>query len=234
MYLSDANGNYNALQTYVSKRRGNLNVTASYTWSHSLADASGDGENPDSGIGYQNRHFFYGPTTFDRRLIFNVTYTYRLPFLRGRHGFAGAFGGWELSGITRAQSGQHYTAVGSATGVTRRADYVGGDVTLSTDERGADHWFNTAAFKTASGTALGNAGSGTIVGPGLYLWDVSARKEFRLTERGARLQFRADSFNVMNHVNFRSLQTTTSSANFGTLTGSGPARNLQGGLRFTF
>jgi len=81
---------------------------------------------------------------------------------------------------------------------------------------------------------LGNAGSGTILGPGLYLWDVSLRKEFRIRERG-RLQFRADSFNVMNHVNFRSLQVTTSTpSTFGSLTGSGPARNLQGGLRLDF
>ena len=69
--------------------------------------------------------------------------------------------------------------------------------------------------------------------PGLYLWDVSVRKEFKVSERG-RLQFRADSFNIMNHVNFRSLQVTTSSSNFGTLTGSGPARNIQGGLRLDF
>jgi hypothetical protein len=43
-----------------------------------------------------------------------------------------------------------------------------------------------------------------------------------------------DSFNLMNHVNFRSLQVTTSSNNFGTVTASGPARNIQGGLRLTF
>ena len=38
----------------------------------------------------------------------------------------------------------------------------------------------------------------------------------------------------MNHVNFRSLQVTTSSSNFGTLTGAGPARNLQGELKIQF
>jgi hypothetical protein len=234
MYLSDANGNYNSLQAFVSKRKGNLNMTASYTWSHSLADASGDGDNPDSGLGYQNRHFFYGPTTFDRRHIFNVTYTYRLPLLRNHRGVMGAFGGWEISGITRAQSGQHFTATGNVTTITRRADYIGGDVTLPTDQRNANHWFNTAAFQTAQVGALGTAGVGTIVGPGLYLWDLSMRKQFRITE-GMRLQFRADAFNLMNHVNFRSLQLTTSTpATFGSLAGSGPARNLQGGLRLTF
>jgi hypothetical protein len=234
MYISDANANYNSLQAFFSKRKGNQSLTVSYTWSHALADASSDGDNPDSGIEYTNRHFFYGPTTFDRRQIFVATYTYRVPFFAHRRDLLNkSLGGWDLSGITRAQSGPELTAVGSSTGVTRRADYVGGVVALPTGQRSPDHWFNTAAFKTASASTLGTAGVGTIVGPGLYLWDVSIRKEVRYRESRS-VQFRADSFNVMNHANFRSLQTTTSSSNFGTVTGSGPARNIQGEVRVTF
>ncbi len=236
MFLSDSNSNYNALQTFLSKRKGDLVTTVSYTWSHSLADSSSDTQNDDSGLGYQNRHFFYGPTSFDRRHVFVVTYTYRLPFLRKTHGIVhAALAGWELSGITRAQSGQHYTPTASATGLTRRADYIGGEVVLPTDERGADHWFNTKAFRTPAVTALGNAGVGIIPGPGLYIWDTSVRKEVVLNEaRTRRIQFRAQAFNVMNHVNFRSLQITTTNSNFGTMTGSGPARNLQGELKVQF
>ncbi len=235
MYLSDANSNYNSLQTFFSKRKGGQIITVSYTWSHALADASADGDNPDSGLGYTNRHYFYGPTSFDRRHVFVATYTYTMPFFRHRRDYLNrAFGGWDLSGITRAQSGPHLTVTGSSTGVTRRADYIGGEVTLPTDQRGPDHWFNTAAFRTASVTSLGNAGVGYVVAPGLYLWDVSLRKEFKFGESQRRLQFRADSFNIMNHANFRSLQVTTSGANFGTVTGSGPARNIQGELRFSF
>jgi hypothetical protein len=235
MYISDANSNYNSLQTYLTRRKGNLTVTGSYTWSHALADSSGDSDNPDSGLGYQNRHFYYGPTSFDRRHIFSVSYTYRIPLLRRRRGFLGAFGNWEVSGITRAQSGQAYTPTGNITTVTRRADYIGGEVELPSDQRGPNRWFNTAAFRTASATAIGTSGTGFIVGPGLYLWDLSLRKSFTVGEKGKyRFQFRADAFNVMNHVNFRSLQTTTTNTNFGTLTGSGPARNLQGGLKMTF
>jgi hypothetical protein len=234
MFLSDANGNYNSLQAFFSKRKGDLNMTTAYTWSHALADTSGDTDNPDSGLAYDDRHFYYGPTSYDRRHIFVQTYTYRIPLFR--HGAAflrRTLGGWELSGITRAQSGPHLTATGFSTSVTRRADYLGGDVTLPSDQRGPNHWFNTAAFKTPGAGVLGTSGAGTIVAPGLYLWDISVRKEFKIHER-ARLQFRADSFNVMNHVNFRSLQTTTSNSNFGTVTGSGPARNIQGGLRLDF
>jgi hypothetical protein len=235
MFISDANGNYNALQTFFSKRRGNFNTTVSYTWGKTLADASGDTDNPDSGIEYTNRKYFRGPTSYDRRHVFVVTYTYRLPLLRHRNRVVRLpFGGWELSGITRAQSGPYLTPTASATGVTRRANYVGGDVALSSDVRGPNNWFNKAAFAAPANDQLGNAGVGTIVGPGLYLWDLSVRKEFHISER-RRLQFRADAFNLMNHANFRSLQTTvTTTSNYGTVTGSGPARNLQGGIRFDF
>jgi hypothetical protein len=233
--MSNANGIYNPLQTTFSKRRGKLTPTVSYTWSKTLADASGNGDNPDSGIEYTNRHFFHGPTTYDRRHIFVVTYTYRLPVLRNSSRFLRMpLGGWELSGITRAQSGGYATPTASATGITRRADYIGGEVSLPSSERGANNWFNKAAFAAPSTTTLGNAGVGIIQGPGLYLWDISIRKEFRISEF-KRIQFRADSFNLMNHANFRSLQVTQTTTNtFSTLTGSGPARNLQGGLRFDF
>ncbi len=236
MFLSDANSNYNSLQTYVTRRKGNVVTTVSYTWSHALADASSDTDNLDSGIGYQNRHYGYGPTSFDRRHVFVLTYTYRIPWLRTAHGIlGGALGRWEVSGITRGQSGPHLTPVGSATGVTRRADYLGGDVSLDTSVRTPDHWFNTAAFKSASSTALGNAGIGTIVAPGLYLWDLSLRKEFAFSlERKMRLRFQADAFNLMNHANLRGLNVTTSDAAYGTMSGAGPARNIQFGARLAF
>jgi len=234
MYLSDANSNYNSLQTYLTRRKGNLILTVSHTWSHAIADASSDSDNPDSGLEYTNRRFFRGSATFDRRHIFVTTYTYRIPFLRTRRGFWGnAFGRWEISGITRRQAGPPLTPVGSSTGVTRRADYIGGEVSLPSDQRGPNRWFNTSAFRTAPNDQLGTAGVGIIRGPGLYLWDISLRKEFKIHE-GWRLQFRADAFNLMNHVNFRSLNVTTSNADFGTLGASGPARNIQFGARITF
>jgi hypothetical protein len=237
MYLSDANGNYNSLQAFFSKRRGDLIMTTSFTWSKALAEASGDSDNPDGGLGASlPRRFYYGPTSYDRRYIFVQTYTYRIPLFRHSSYkiLKNSIGGWELSGITRAQSGGYNTVTGNVTGATRRADYIGGDINLPSDQRNANRWFNTAAFALEPADRLGNSGSNTIQGPGLYLWDVSLRKQFSIRER-YKLQFRADSFNVMNHVNFRSLQTQVNGSNpFGSLTGSGPARNLQGGLRLDF
>ena len=91
----------------------------------------------------------------------------------------------------------------------------------------------TAAFRTASTTALGNAGVGMLQGPGLYLWDLTIRKEFKLTER-VRLRMEGNSFNMMNHPNFRSLDVTTSNTSFGTVSASGPARNIQFAAKLNF
>lgn len=235
MYMSDANGNYNSLQTYLTKRRGSLMFTVSYTWSHALADTSADSDNPDGGLGYTalNRHYYYGPPSFDRRHVFVTTYTWRIPFLARRRGIAGAFGRWEISGSTRAQTGQNQTPQASATGVTRRADYVGGVVRIPSSERSPDRWFNTEAFRTPSEVTLGTAGPGTILGPGLYNWDVTLRKVFGLRE-GWSLRFEAQAFNLMNHANFRSLNVTTTSADYGSVTAAGPARSLQAAVKINF
>jgi hypothetical protein len=233
-FISDANGNYNGLQTYLTKRKGNLNLTVSYTWSKMLNEADSYSDAGDA-VEHTTRRFNYGPADRDRRHVFVSTYTYRIPIFRRNHGFLGAaLGGWELSGIVRVQTGAYLTPTGtSSIPGTRRSQYWGGPVALPSDERGVDHWFNTAAFTNAPAAALGNAGVGIIEGPGWTNADLSLRKIFRVRE-GWTLRFTADSFNTLNHPNFNNPNTTTSSTSFGTITSSQPARNIQFGLRLQF
>jgi hypothetical protein len=106
-------------------------------------------------------------------------------------------------------------------------------VELPSDQRSADHWFNTAAFANAPATALGNAGVGTIPGPGWANWDVSLRKVFNIHESW-KFRFQADAFNVANHVNLNAPNVTTSSTSFGTISGSQPARQIQFGAHLVF
>jgi hypothetical protein len=116
---------------------------------------------------------------------------------------------------------------------TRRADYKGGPVTLPSDERSPDRWFNTAAFTAPPAGRVGSAGFGTVLNPGLHLWDFSFRKQFSLTER-AKLRFQADMFNAFNKANLKTLSVTTTSRDFGSLTAAGPGRDVQMGLKLTF
>jgi len=232
MRLSDANSNYNGLQLYAAKRKGNLELTAAYTWSKALTDTSGNGDNVDVGDDPLNRHLSYGPATFDRRHIFVTTYDYRLPFFRTLKGIGGAvLSGWEVSGITRYQSGPLLTVTANTSIGARRADYVGGSVLLPNP--GSDGWINTAAFAAAPDTRRGNSGVGIVMGPNLQLWDFSMRKQFSITEK-VRVRFQADMFNAFNRANFKGPATVVTSGGFGTITNTGPARNIQFGLKLDF
>jgi len=232
-YMSDSNSNYNALQVRLSRRRGNALYTVNYTWSHALADSPGNFNSQSDAIEWADRHFNYGPTNYDRRQIFVLTYTYRLPLLKKSNMIVkNTIGGWELSGVGRMQSGQYLTPVGSNyIPGTRRASYIGGPTTL--DNPSVNKWFNTAAFANSPAAALGNAGVGIIEGPSWNNWDFSLRKVAALRERWS-LRFQADVFNISNHPNFNNPDVNTTSSTFGGISGSQPARNIQFGLRLAF
>ena len=122
MRLSDSTSNYHGMQLYAAKRKGDLLMTTSYTWSKVLTDASGFNDNPEDPF---NRKFNYGPATFDRRHVFALTYTYNVRMFSRTRGFAKAvLDGYEVSGVTRLQSGPYLTATGTANSVfgNRRAD----------------------------------------------------------------------------------------------------------------
>jgi hypothetical protein len=206
-------------------------MSGSYTWSKALTDASRTDANPEDPT---NRKFDYGPATFDRRHVLVGTYTYRIPWFRDANSLQGAvLGDWEVSGITRLQSGALLTVTGDTSIGNRRADYVGGEVRLPSDERSADRFFNTAAFAPAPNDRRGTAWVGMVEGPRYHSWDLSLRKWFRF-RNAARLQLQADFFNLFNEVNFLTVSTNASSAEFGSVTVAAPSRNVQLGLLVTF
>jgi hypothetical protein len=229
---SEAESNYDGLQTYMTKRRGDISFTVGYTLSKVNTNASGFGDNPvDNNLAYQ-----YGPATYDRRHVFIATYTYRVPLFRDKGGISeGALGGWEVSGITRVQSGQYFTPLGNTSTAIRRADYVGGTIALPSNQQSAAQWFNTAAFTKAPDDRLGTASVGQILGPGRYNWDVSLRKKFKLAG-SMKLGVQADVFNLFNRVNFTMVNAnvTTTDAAYGKIGSAAPPRQVQLGMRFEF
>ena len=108
-YEAEGISNYNALQLAIHKRLSfGLQLTATYTWSHSLDDQSGlglfyTGNNP------LNPLSGYGNSDFDRTHVFLVNYAYTTPKVTSNKA-AGIFSnGWTVGGQTVAQSGQPYS-----------------------------------------------------------------------------------------------------------------------------
>jgi hypothetical protein len=182
---------------------------------------------------------------FDRRNVVAVTYIYDSPFFRHRSGFVGtALGGWQLSGITRGQSGQPITilanaTLGKGTNVNgRRANLVPGQ-SITVPNPSASKWFNSAAFANPSPTSPGTSGVGSVIGPDFFATDVSLRKYFRLPRESMNLMFQADFFNVFNRANFvlgglGNATLTVGSNNFGAIGTATNPRNVQFGLKFNF
>jgi hypothetical protein len=230
MNLSDAISHYDALQVYLTKRKGNLTTAVSYTWSKSLDNANGQADVTEE---LSNNRYNYGPSTFDYRHIFSASYTYRIPFFRDRKGIGrAALAGWDFSGIIHLQSGLPLTVIGNTIEGNRRADILVSADAANSGPRTPQQWFNTAAFVSAPNNRRGNSGIGVIAGPNYQDFDTSLRKQFVVTE-STRIVFQAQFFNVFNRTNFNTPNMTIGGG-FGTITGAGPPRQLQFGLRVEF
>ena len=219
-FRSNAFSNYHSLQARLQKRltRG-LQFEASYTYSHALDDASSANLGSFATGDFRDQRFpqlEYGNADFDIRHRFVLSYMYELPFGKGKS-FAGnasgllnqVIGGWQVAGITSASTGNYFTPTDIATDLSNSDG--GGDVASSSrPNRVGDPnakpcipgtLFNTCAF--ATNTVLGsygNAGRNIVRGPGFQNWDLSLFKTFPLNER-ERFEFRAEFFNVWNHLN---------------------------------
>jgi len=238
MVQSDGESSYKSLQLFLSRRKGALRWTFSYTLSRSEDDGSanlGTGANLED---YTSKDFNDGPSSFDRTHVVVGTWTYQIPLLRNNQSIAGRIlGGWEVSGIGRYQTGEPLTITGNTSIGERRADLKdGADPYLAelVSPSGAIQWLNLDSFAAAPEGRRGNSKRGEFRGPGFTVFDLSFRKQFGLTNR-VKLGVQADLFNALNHVNYRNPATVvTTAATFGRITQAAPSRNVQLGARLTF
>jgi hypothetical protein len=236
MRVSDADSEYNALQVYLSRRKGQLNGTLSYTLGFANDNASGNADNPED---YANRDYNWGPSSYDRRHILVGTWSWRVPFFKNdKTGIGRVLGGWSINGTARYQSGVPLTVQGNTSIGNRRADYVGGDPYIPEDQRygtglAVVNWLNAAAFAPAPEGRRGTSTKGQVTGPAYRLVDIMFRKSFTI-KKDMRIQFMADLLNAFNQTNFTTVSTTLTNADFGRLTAVAPPRNVQLGVRFEF
>jgi hypothetical protein len=247
---------YNSLQVAVQHHTQNgLTLGIAYTWGRTLANQSNDRgtETYDT----YNPSIDYGPTTLNQPQTFVANYVYELPFYREQHGLVGhILGGWQVSGITQFQSGQSLTVrqsadnfdcqtpIGATTGCIP-GTYPGGinidpsDIAPRPDQvapmqvlKKQTQWFTPASFADAIGH-FGNSTNGNLLGPGIELWDLSAIKNIKVSER-FRFQFRGEFFNAFNHTNFDAVNVNIDSGSAGQVTSTHDPRQIQLGGKLYF
>jgi hypothetical protein len=235
----DPSGNSVRHAGYVDIRRrirNGLNFTANYTFGKSLDDASD--ASPDvrvlttgsvkgqTALG-GSREKEWARSAFDVTHSFSATFTYDLPFGKGRQFFGnapwyvnGIIGGWTMTGITRINSGTPFqpfitdpNKLGSSN-LNRvvRPDLVPG-VPLKNPlwdpscrvGAACEPYVNPAAFMRPIKGQLGS--SPRTIGldaPWRRFVDFSVQKEFSVYGEGkGKLQFRFDLLNAFNHPIFQ-------------------------------
>ncbi len=220
-FRSNTQSNYNSLQVRLEKRYSHgLQYEAAYTFSHALDNASSASLGSVNNGDFQDQRFpnqNYGNADFDVRQRFVFSYVYDLPFGRGRAVAKDAsgvvnqiIGNWQMTGVFSAATGNYYTATdinsisgsdcGGTVGYYCSRPNIVGNPNAKPCIPGT--LFNTCAFadNTILGT-FGNAGRNIIEGPGYTEWDTSFVKQFPISEQ-KRLEFRAEFFNILNHVNY--------------------------------
>ena len=209
---------YHGLQAKTQKMwRDGSSLMLAYTFGKSIDDAiAGSSGQANRAGGYQNindRRSARAASTFDvtQRLVLSLVY--ELPFGRGRRFGSGAgsgwnllLGGWQVNTISTFQSGLPFTPTMAASNLNNAGAYQLPDRichgALPSSERNVNRWFDTACFVAPPAFTYGGSGLNILRGPGLAQVDLAVLKNFAITER-ARLQFRAEAFNIANRANFR-------------------------------
>jgi hypothetical protein len=219
------NGVYHSLQLRVEKRPAHgVTAIVAYTYSKNISDIN-NAQNA------YNRRAERSVNGFDVPQRLTASVTWDLPFGRGRR-FLGnapaalqqAIGGWAFTSFSTFQSGfplrfglaspNLYIAGAGAQRPNAVGDPLAG-IQGSINSR-LGRYFNTAAFAQPAPFTFGNVSPlvSSIRSPGMNNIDVTLSKIFRIAER-VQLQFRASSYNFLNHPVFSGPDTTVGNASFG-------------------
>ncbi|MBM3785116.1 MAG: hypothetical protein FJW30_12190 [Acidobacteria bacterium] len=234
LYEFAATSNYNSLQTRVTQRLNRtMNWGASYTFSKAMGTSPSDGFTVSPF--FSPRDWHYSVLNYDRTHVIAVNYNWTMPFKRNPW-----VRGWQVSGITRGQSGAPftpgYTLVNGAdiTGsASQTARLVVVDPSAPPEQR----------FRAPMRGEAGNLGNNTFRHPGFLNFDVSLYRNFKITERtGAQLRF--ETYNSLNSAQFSQVSTSTRWERAGETVQSDPLflepiaarppRRIQLAVRFNF
>jgi Carboxypeptidase regulatory-like domain/TonB dependent receptor len=238
-FITAGQSNYNSFQASVRERFSHLNLLAGYTYSKSLDNSSGYGEqinvvNPGQ----------YSLSAFNVAQNFVVSYDYDLP-LYLISGPKVLVNGWKLTGITRFSTGNPVTlfevddrsllgtaGAGAISLPVDRPNFTAGPLNKGNPRTG-NPYFNTSLFSAEDLGTVGTANRRFFAAPGLNNFDAALLKDTAIRE-ALRLEFRAELFNAFNHAQFGQPDGNFNSSTFGIVSTANPPRIMQLSLKLLF
>jgi outer membrane receptor protein involved in Fe transport len=250
-----ANSTYHGLQLLAEKRYSNgLQFLVTYVWSKSIDDASNADDNVTwlgsfSSLQDPNKPWLERSlSTFDIPHVIQFSYSYDLPFGRGRALLGNMprvvemiVGGWKTNGIWRIADGRPL-AFSVADGNPlptyggQRPNLVGTPKRNHGSDWVDNYFVDNNVFQRPDDFTLGNAprAMGSVRSPWSFTTDLSVGKQFSLREE-MNVEFRIEARNAFNHPVFGTPDTSVDDGNFGkiTYTSVGP-REMQLAIKFNF
>ena len=234
---------YHAATLRMEKRyEAGFTMNSFYTWSKTLNN--GDDDGTSSGITYYNRSLEKGRASYDVHHRWVSSFTYELPFGKGRKYMNSGglkntlLGGWELVWTQTFQSGTPFTVTfaGSTSnylpGVGNRPNQIlpDGQVKLEHVDIGPNRfpfsaqkrYLDINGFAYPAAYTIGSLGRNTLQAPGIIWSQSSLQKSWQIIER-LRFTLRADFNNPYKYHNFNPPNSTfnrTDQSSFGTFTGT--------------
>jgi len=252
---NDGNTGYNALELNLKRAMSHrLMYTASYTWSHNMADFV---DNLTGGDTPQNAHNYaheMSNSYQDVRSRFVATGTYELPvgkdgLILNNNGLASRLlGNWKTNAIVTLQTGEPFNVTATNVSDTggNSASYANcignpfaGATSSALQYAGAHStgfFINPAAFSAPTLGTFGSCRPRAWHGPGLKDGDLSLFKSFPVIGED-RIETRFEFFNAFNHPSFGNpaANISSSGANFGKVTTTTvAARVMQIAVKFYF
>jgi len=242
LFVDGGQTRYESLQVKYDKQFSKgLQVNASYVFAKTYDNGTThqDSYSPMADFAVASQHI-------PHRVV--ASYIYHLPVGHGQllaantsRAVDAIIGNWQINGITTIQAGTplQITAsnVSGLSNPTAYANWTGEKAGLSGDyHKRLTGYFKTSVFSQPSKYTLGNAPAyfSSLLSPHLVSTDLSLFKELH-PFREASLQIRAEAFNVFNHVQFGSPNTSVASTSFGTITSQANSpRQIQFGAKLLF
>jgi Carboxypeptidase regulatory-like domain len=242
---SEANSNYNGLETTLRYEGHGSQFLLSYTYSKSIDQGSNLGEQLDP---IDLRHS-RAISAWDMKHDFVASYTWAIPV-------ASLFGTsnrlteeWSLSGTTRFASGLPVTLFdnsdrsllgslgnGANNYLLDTPQQLAGALNINTNGRNGRAAFNTAVFTEETLGQLGNTQRRVFYGPGIEDFDLTLQKGVRFSGDKA-LTLRAEVFNAFNHTQFygpAAVDGQIEDLNFGKIVSAASPRLMQLAAKFSF
>ena len=240
-FIALGQSSYNSLQVNLRHTAGRLQLLAGYTYSKSLDNSSGYGEQ----VNFIRPKDSIALSAFNVTHNFVVSYSYDIPL--DRLASNRLTKGWTWSGITRFATGIPITLIendnNSLLGTQFTGpiplgidvpNYNGAGIHVLDPRKNKFQYFDTTPFSAEQIGQLGNSRRRFFHGPGINNWDMALLKDTKLTET-LDLQFRAEFFNIFNHTQFQNVNGNISSAStFGFAQTAADPRITQFSLKLNF